>query len=305
MSRFFNQSRKARPSSTYVTDPAGMDVQKAVTLLKARIDSQSGGTAVADEPLFKSFMDSIASDVAEVRLANCRSLRVPRDNERSFLTAQYNPTMQAAVEAYRTLRTRLVKQQTSKGTRSLVVTSALQGEGKTLTSLNLALCYAKIENWPVLLVDADLRSKGLSLAMGNPPAPGLSELLEGNGAAGDAIYKTDISNLWFLPAGSASAPPPELFSSSHWKDWMGWCSESFRMVIVDSPPTLNLADFELIAGCCESVLLVVRARTSQRDAIQKVLSQLEPAKLAGVVFNSTEQRDGSYYQYGSAAKERA
>ena len=101
-----------------------------------------------------------------MRLEICRSVKLPRTEERSFLVSQYNPAMQAAVEAYRTLRTRLVKHQTRNGARSLVVTSSAQGEGKTLTIFNLAICYAKIENWPVLVVDADLRTRGLSTLAG-------------------------------------------------------------------------------------------------------------------------------------------
>ncbi len=279
-----------------------MDVQKAVTSLKARMESQSADSSVAVDPGFQPLAHDIATEVAEVRLENCRRMGLPRDNEKSFLSPEYNLSMQAAVEAYRTLRTRLVKQQTKQGTRSMVITSAAQGEGKTLTTLNMALCYAKIENWPVLVIDADLRSKGLSLVLGNPPAPGLSELLECKCSTEDAIYRTDAPNLWFLPAGTASTPPPELFSSPHWKDLVGWCSESFRMVIIDSPPMLNLADFELIAGCCESVMLVVRAKSTQREPLTKVLAQIETGKLSGIVFNSAEQVHKSYTYYGTAIK---
>jgi Mrp family chromosome partitioning ATPase len=98
--------------------------------------------------------------------------------------------MQSAVEAYRTLRTRLVKQQTRNGARSLVVTGSTQGEGKTLTTFNLALCYAKIENWPVLLVDADLRTRGLSNLAGDPDSPGLAEILENGGSYQSAILSS-------------------------------------------------------------------------------------------------------------------
>jgi capsular exopolysaccharide synthesis family protein len=276
-----------------------MDVQEAVTSLKARIESQSVASAVVAESNYQTLIHDITAEVAEVRLENCRLLRLPEDNDKSFLAEQYNLSMQAAVEAYRTLRTRLVKQQSRQGTRSLVITSAAQGDGKTLTTLNLALCYAKIENWPVLVVDADLRSKGLSRLLGNPPAPGLSELLQDNSAPETAIYRTGTPNLWVLPAGMASTPPPELFSSSHWKDLIGWCSESFRMVIIDSPPMLNLADFELIAGSCESVMLVVRSGATPRESMKKVLAQIEAGKLAGVVLNSTHEPQKSYYQYGN------
>jgi hypothetical protein len=157
MSKFFNETRNAQQKINPVPATANVDIQELVGALKQNMESNGSAAAHAGEvdltnllqPLKESH--DVASQVAAVRLENCRSIRLPRTEERSFLVSQYNPAMQAAVEAYRTLRTRLVKQQTRNGARSLVVSSSAQGEGKTLTVFNLALCYAKIENWPVLL----------------------------------------------------------------------------------------------------------------------------------------------------------
>ncbi len=216
--------------------------------------------------------------------------------------SQYNPAMQAAVEAYRTLRTRLVKQQTRNGARSLVVTSSAQGEGKTLTIFNLAICYAKIENWPVLAVDADLRTRGLSILAGDPESPGLAEILERDCPYQSAVLRTDIPGLHILPAGQTTASPSELFSSQRWKEFMGWAAESFRLVLVDSPPALNLADFELIASSCESVMVVARARKTPRESLAKVLAQVNPRKITGVVFNAAEETPANgYYRYTAKA----
>lgn len=186
MSKFFNDTRsvgKANP----VPATANVDIQELVGSLKQSMESNGNGSTAQHsgeinlqqflpQPLKESH--EVGSQVAEGRLENCRSIRLPRTEERSFLVTQYNPAMQAAVEAYRTLRTRLVKQQTRTGARSMVVTSSAQGEGKTLTIFNLALCYAKIENWPVLVVDADLRTRGLSILAGDPESPGLAEILK-------------------------------------------------------------------------------------------------------------------------------
>jgi capsular exopolysaccharide synthesis family protein len=211
--------------------------------------------------------------------------------------------MQAAVEAYRTLRTRLVKQQTRNGSRSLVITGSTQGEGKTLTSFNLGLCYAKIENWPVLLVDADLRTRGLSNLAGDPESKGLAEVLENGASYQSSILRTDVPNLYLLPAGETTTSPSELFSGARWKEFMGWASETFRLVLVDSPPALNLADFELIAARCESVMVVARARKTARESLTKVLAQIDPRKMAGVVFNAAEEpADNGYYRYTASAK---
>ena len=307
MSKFFNETRTARKTDSL---PAAdnVNIQDLVGSLKQHMESSGNAASHSGEidlqhllqPLQES--NEVASQVAAVRLEKCRSIRLPRTEERSFLVSQYNPAMQAAVEAYRTLRTRLVKQQTRTGARSLVITSSAQGEGKTLTIFNLAICYAKIENWPVLVVDADLRTRGLSTLAGDPESPGLAEILEKDCSYQSAILRTDIPGLHILPAGETSASPSELFSSHRWKEFMGWAAESFRLVLVDSPPALNLADFELIAASCESVMVVARARKTPSESLAKVLAQVDPRKITGVVFNAAEEKpENGYYRYTAKA----
>src|SRR5262249_21020135 len=281
MSRFFNETRKTFKQQGAMPGPASVNIDEAVDAMKKTAGAEGVPQLVSAPPesLFGALREAteIASKVTATRLEQCRSIRLPRDQERLFLSAQYNPSMQAAVEAYRTLRTRLVKRQTEEGTRSMVIASAQQGEGKTLTAMNLALCYANIQNWPVLLVDADLRSRGLSRLMGDPDSPGLTQILESNGQYQSSILSTNVPNLYVLPAGITSTPPPELFSGPSWKEFMGWASESFRMVIVDSPPVLDLADFELISAACESTLMVVRARTTGRESLIRAAASIDTA----------------------------
>ncbi|HEV7551287.1 MAG TPA: CpsD/CapB family tyrosine-protein kinase [Candidatus Angelobacter sp.] len=308
MSKFFNETRNVRkPNSVPAT--ANIDIQDLVGSLKENLDGNGTATSHCGEinlqhllqPLEESH--EVARQVTAERLENCRSIRLPRTEERSFLVSQYNPAMQAAVEAYRTLRTRLVKQQTRNGARSLVVTSSAQAEGKTLTVFNLAICYAKIENWPVLMVDADLRTRGLSILAGDPESPGLAEILEKDCSYQSAVLRTDIPGLHILPAGETNASPSELFSGQRWKEFMGWAAESFRLVLVDSPPALNLADFELIAASCESVMVVARARKTARESLTKVLAQVDPRKMTGVVFNASEETpENGYYRHATVGK---
>jgi capsular exopolysaccharide synthesis family protein len=306
MSKFFNDTRSVQKINP-VPATANVDIQELVGALKQGIEASSASDP-ADmdlKHLLQPLKDSheITSQVAAGRLEKCRSIRIPRTEEKSFLVTQYNPAMQAAVEAYRTLRTRLVKQQTRTGARSLVVSSGAQGEGKTLTSFNLALCYANIQNWPVLLVDADLRTRGLSHLMGDPPeSDGLARILEENIPYASAVLSTDVPNLYVLPAGETIASPSELFSGPQWKEFLGWACESFRLVLIDCPPALNLADFELIAAPAESVILVARSRKTAREALTKALAQIDPRKIAGVVFNAAEELSKkNYYGYGAKA----
>ncbi|HZU34170.1 MAG TPA: CpsD/CapB family tyrosine-protein kinase [Candidatus Angelobacter sp.] len=306
MSKFFNETRPQNNGSVPAT--TNVDIQVLVNSLKKSMESNASAEQSGDldlKHMLQPLQDEaeVSTDVVAGRLENCRSIRLPRTEEKSFLVTQYNPAMQAAVEAYRTLRTRLVKQQTKSGARSLVVSSSAQGEGKTLTTFNLALCYANIQNWPVLLVDGDLRTAGLSRLLGDPESPGLAKVLEEDCPYQSAVLRTDIPSLYVLPAGETTASPSELFSGARWKEFIGWASESFRLVLVDSPPALNLADFELIAAPCENVLVVVRSRKTAREALSKVLAQVDSRKLAGVVFNATEENSAKgYYRYTGAGK---
>lgn len=309
MSKFFNETRSVHKTNPVpATSTANLDIQELVGSLKQSMESNASPATHAEVDLKHLLQPlngahEVVSAVAAGRLENCRSIRLPRTEEKSFLVTQYNPAMQAAVEAYRTLRTRLVKQQTRTGARSLVVSSAMQGDGKTLTAFNLALCYANIQDWPVLLVDADLRTRGLSRLMGDPESPGLAKILEENSPCQSAVLRTDVPNLYVLPAGETTASPSELFSGPQWKEFIGWATESFRLVLIDSPPVLNLADFELIAAPAESVMVVVRSRKTARESLTKVLSQMDPRKLAGVVFNAAEEAaDKDYYRYKAAGK---
>jgi protein-tyrosine kinase len=304
MSKFFNDTRSVQKINP-VPATANVDIQELVGALKQGIESASPSASQEMDlkHLLQPLNDSheLSSQVAAGRLEECRSIRIPRSEEKSFLVTQYDPAMQAAVEAYRTLRTRLVKQQTRTGARSLVVSSGAPGEGKTLTAFNLALCYANIQNWPVLLVDADLRTRGLSRLMGDPDSDGLARILEENCPYQSAVLGTDVENLYILPAGESTASPSELFSGPQWKEFLGWAAESFRLVLIDCPPVLNLADFELIAAPAESVMLVVRSRKTARESLTKVLAQMDPRKLVGVVFNAAEELSKKGY-YGYQAK---
>jgi len=303
MSKFFNESTKASHSAAAAATPRNTDIQKLVGSLKQTLETSADDPIHAPpadlkdllKPLEKS--GEVTVQMAGKRLENCRTIRLPRNRPRSFLVTRYSPAMQAAVEAYRTLRTRLVKQQTAKGSRSLVISSAIEGEGKTLTAFNLALCYVQIQGWPILAVDADLRTRGLSRLMAADQSPGLAGILEGASLAADAILRTDIPDLYVLPAGGTRTSPAELFAGERWKEFMGWASETFRLVIVDSPPVLAVSDFELILAHCESAMIVARARTAARESLTQILVQLDPQKLAGVVFNAAEEISvGGYYR---------
>lgn len=310
MSKFFNETHKlahmAGRGSRMVKSE--IDVQDLVGALKKNLDtparssSQSGD--LNPKPLLASRPnDELAPQVAAGRLQNSALVRLPRQDGRSFLSRQYNTDLQAAVEAYRTLRTRLLKQQSKHGMRSMAISSTAQGEGKTLTTLNLALCYAAIQDRAVLLIDSDLRTKGLSTLLGLHQFVGLGDILEKKIPYESAIVRTDYSNLYILPAGTSAVPPAELFSKPEWKEFVAWSGETFQMTLADSPPVLDLADTELIISVCESLLLVTRSGKTRRRALIDALDHVDRKKLVGVVFNDCRQAAArSYYKYSHSGR---
>jgi capsular exopolysaccharide synthesis family protein len=209
-----------------------------------------------------------------------------------------------AVEAFRALRTRLMRLQASKGLRSIALSSATPGEGKTVTTLNLGLCYAQLPDTRVLLIDGDLRSRRLTQCLGEPSAPGLAEVLSGEAHYDDAILATDNPNLHVLPAGNSPVGAPELLAGTAWKELIASCRESFKLILVDTPPVTPLADFELISAGCDGFVMVVRAHQAQRDVLQQAAGQIDKKKLLGVILNSTDaySRSSYYEQYGAPSK---
>jgi capsular exopolysaccharide synthesis family protein len=206
-----------------------------------------------------------------------------------------------AMEAYRALRTRLMRLQASKGLRSVAMSSTVPGEGKTITTLNLGLCFAQLHGMPVLLIDADLRTKHLTQRFENASGPGVSEIMSGEASYEDVVRKTENPNLYLVAAGSAKVAPPELFTGTAWSEFVARCKEKFSLILIDAPPVRPLADFELICAGCDAFLMVVRALHTQREALQQIASQIDPKKLVGVVLNRAEvhSKTGYYHQYGT------
>jgi capsular exopolysaccharide synthesis family protein len=237
----------------------------------------------------------VADTLGNTRLSGCRKIKLPFDTGGPVLFAG-NSLPAVATESYIALRTRLLRLQASQGFRSVVLSSPLPGEGKTLTTLNLALCCAQLSDVRILMIDADMRTHGLTNILGQPAGPGLGEVLAGQTQLENVILATERPNLYFLGAGSLSKPAPELYAGDRWRQLVSWCGENFQLVLVDSPPILPLADFEQIASGCDGVLVVVRGLKTHRDSLQKAARRIDPNKLLGAVFNSAGVENESHYR---------
>ena len=229
---------------------------------------------------------SLESDCVVRGLVCAETLFLPTD-ERAALVTGHSPQAGAALEAYKGLRTRLLKLRSSQGFRSIAVTSLCHGEGKTTTSLNLAHCFAQLENVSVLLIDADLRRRGLTHLLLGLPCEGIYDVLADDVPYSSAIARAEGTSLYAMGTGRRPASGTELFSSGRWADLMRWASAQFSITVVDTVSMSVPADLDLTLSQCDRTLLVVRSGNTRREDLRTATQHLDPNKLAGIVFNGS------------------
>lgn len=237
--------------------------------------------------------------------ARCSKVRWRLDpNQNVFLDS--DPATHGA-EQFRTLRSRLYQLRANQNLRTILVTSAIPGEGKTFIVNNLAQAIVRQPDRRALIIDADLRRPRIHLLFGAPAAPGLTEYLRGEADEFAAIQCGDTSNLCLLPGGNEVTNPSELLSNGRLKELLDRVSPIFDWVILDSPPCVPVADASLLADMCDGVLLVVRAGSTPMEVAQKAAQEMQGRNIVGIVLNATEKAhvyEAYYYQsygYGEPA----
>jgi protein-tyrosine kinase len=209
--------------------------------------------------------------------------------------ATSNPT---SVEQYRRLAARLYLAQAEHGAKIVMVTSALPGEGKTLTATNLALTLSESYKLKVLLIDGDLRRPFIHEMFQVPNVSGLND-----GLRTDSDRKIPLisytDNLTLLTAGRPEPDPMSVLSSSRMRQVLDEARTRFDWVIVDTPPVALLTDAHLLASLVDSVILVVRAGRTPLPALNTAVTAVGRNRVLGVVLNHAEQGlpDGSYQYY--------
>ena len=202
----------------------------------------------------------------------------------------------AAAEQYRQLRTRLAHAEGMNNLRTVLVTSPQKGEGKSLTSANLALTMAQELHRKVVIVEADLRKPSMLQLFGLPPGPGLTEYLSGAADAKDVMRFLPDHNLTVIPAGSAATNPAELLGSTAMRRLLDALRTRFDRVILDTPPVLALADVAVLAPLVDGSLMVVRAGVTPKPAIENALRAFDSSRLLGIVLNDSGAEQDYRYE---------
>jgi capsular exopolysaccharide synthesis family protein len=207
-------------------------------------------------------------------------------------------------EAFKTVRTNVLFSSAEAGLRTVVVTSAGPGEGKSIVAANLAIALAQAGQ-RVLLIDADMRRPRVHEIFGTDQEPGLSNVLTGNAKTNEAIRKSATSGLWLLHSGHIPPNPAELLGSRRYLDFIASLEEHFDWAIIDTPPVLVVADSSIAANHASGIVFVVASDKTNRHAAREAIEQLSAAnaRIIGSVLNRVDLVKHPYYYSAYYRKE--
>ncbi|GAO31960.1 GumC family protein [Geofilum rubicundum] len=201
-------------------------------------------------------------------------------------------------ESYRALRTNIEFYFRDLSRKSILVTSSVEGEGKTFTALNLAVCYAQL-NRKTILVNVDLRKSTQYFPKDEKPVPGLSNYLSGQ-ADMDAVISTSLQvNLDYIPSGSLPPNPVELIAQGNIHELIQRLKESYDCVILDSTPLAQVSDAYLYINDVDIVLVVARFNYTLKKMFAMVMEELKQKGVGNtcVVLNDS-RLNSDQYGYG-------
>lgn len=292
MSKMFEALRKAQQEGTATNLPLSAVADAMDLHPPVRETAPPHDAAGRDVPVYE---DSSPGGLRQV----------PAHFSSGSVVIPWNLTDTAGAEHYRIIRTRIV--QHPQRPRLMVVSSAGPGDGKTVSSINIAGVLSLRDNATVLLVDADFRRSSVASVLGLPSEPGLANVLDGSCGLQEAILRVEqFPNLYVLPAGASIANSAELLDTEHWTALSKTVRDRFSFVIVDGPPIAAVADYELIQDRCEGVIVVVRPDHTDRTLFSKAFELIPETKRLGVVLNCASEwllwKTHESYYYGSRAK---
>ena len=220
------------------------------------------------------------------------SALIPSRVDRQIVTLTA-PASRAA-EEYRSLYYRLERIRGLRPLKVTAITSAVAGEGKTVTAANLALTAARADpEKRILLIDADLRRGQVSGYLGIKSKPGLSELIGGEADISDVVqrFKTSFA---VMAAGMSADQPTQLLASARMKRLLQLVRDAFDEVYIDTPPSLPYADTAVLGPQCDGILMVIRANLTPFRRVAEAVEHLAGAPVIGCVLNAAADSAAPY-----------
>lgn len=270
-------------------------LNKALDRIKARELSKN----VATRQMHPGGTKTPLSDVAtEPELKFPKDIKTVRLNtellERSrIITDKIDPAIRTS---YKTLRTRILQRMRANAWQSIAVTSATQGDGKTVTAINLAISLAGDVNHNVCLVDLDLRHSSIADYLGLRINQGISDCLYRGAPLKDALIKPDVERLVLLPNRRTESQSSELLSSPRMQEiTRQLIQDPDRIVVFDTPPILAADDMLAFAPFVDAALFVACEGLTLRTDVMKARELLENVNIIGTLLNHTDEKTAAYY----------
>jgi capsular exopolysaccharide synthesis family protein len=234
---------------------------------------QNGAGALFSQQFEGSAWDLGASPVVQANLSD--DDRVPT----LFSTYSF------ASEQFRLLATRLQQLRGARALKSVLLTSSVAEEGKSLLSMNLAMSLAHAGEQKVLLVEADLRKPSICRVLRLGKLGGIREWYRTNRPITEFIRQIAGLSVWVLPAGLEEVDPLEILNSSRMANLLTEANAAFDWVLLDSSPLLPMADAEIMSRISDATIIVVRRDKTPKGALKQALERVAPAKLLGFMLN--------------------
>ena len=260
-----------------------------------QIESLLCAPALAVIPLERSQRPAARGLLSRLQARNSRGGR----GREVALAVAHRPKSVLA-ESYRALRTAVLLSSAPAAPKTVLVTSAHMGEGKSVTALNLAQAMAQRKG-PVLIMDCDLRKGSVGRAFELSAEKGVSSVLTGRDTLEEALQQYPAQpNLWILPCGPVPPNPAELLGSDSMAELWKELRRRYEHIIVDSPPVLLVTDATILSNLADGVILVAESGKTPRAALLRTRRILDDAgaRILGVALNKLDQRHGGYYDYG-------
>ena len=223
-------------------------------------------------------------------------VQIQQEHRIVFYSAPSTP----GADRIRYLRMHLRNMRQAKGLKTVLITSAIAGDGKSTLALNLATALTEEGKFRVLLIEADLHHASLAPQLGLAACKeGLVDCLERGVHPVAVIHRLDPLGFYLLPAGEVHNRPAELLQTSTYEHVLKVLSDTFDWIVVDSPPVMAVSDALFLRQHSDAALLVVRAGHTPQAAVDECIRQLGRQHIAAVVLNAVEGLERTYYKYGA------
>lgn len=227
------------------------------------------------------------NDLERITKPSTEQARITRDDPLS--PAASDSTF---AEQFRKIRAEIYRM---PGIRTVLVTSATQGEGKTLVAANIAVMISRDMNKKSLLLEADLRNPVLCRYFGISNGTGLTDYLAGSAGLSDVILTIGKERLTIIPGGKPLPNSGELISSKKMSDLVRELKTAYpdRIIIIDSPPLLETSDPLLLSSLVDGIIIVIRSGVTSRETVKQAIGPLPQDKIIGTVLNGLKFSSGS------------